>query len=187
MTYQTHTHSHTYLKQIPLKQAYLSSTFFSSRYLARLQEFRRAESADVSKTPRGLGGFVSAVWMWLRLCVYVMTGHGEPLEMDVQRAMHARRPNRARRHLNHHFTKPSVRGGRKPARNLVPFCAFGPRRVSPTQFMERLCRLSLWGRVSVYKFLYYAHRQVREALWAMFAQGEFREPRGLCDAHLWPS
>ena len=66
------------------------------------------------------GGFMSAVWMWLQLCVYVMTGHGEPLEVDAQRAMHARRPNRARRHLNHHFTKPSVRGGRKPARNLVP-------------------------------------------------------------------
>ena len=187
MTYQTHTHSHTYLKQMPLKQAYLSSSFFSSRYLARLQGFRRVESADISTTPKGFGGFMSVVWMWLRLCVYVVTGHGEPLEVDTQRAMGVRRPNRARRHLNHHFTKPSVRGAGKPARNLAPFCAFGPRRVSPTQFMERLCRLSLWGRVSIYKFLYYAHRQVREALWAMFARGEFREPRGLCEAHLWPS
>ena len=187
MTYQTHTHSYTYLKQMPLKEAYLSSTFFSSRYLARLQGFRRVESPDVSTTPRGLGGFMSVVWMWLRLCVYVVTGHGEPLEVDTQRAMGVRRLNRARRHLNHHFTKPSVRGAGKPARNLAPFCAFGPRRVSPTQFMERLCRLSLWGRVSIYKFLYYAHRQVREALWAMFACGDFREPRGLCDAHLWPS
>ena len=187
MTYKTHTHSHTYLKQMPLKEAYLSSTFFSSRYLTKSQGFRRVESADVSTTPKGFGGFMSVVWMWLRLCVYVVTGHGEPLEMDAQRAMSARRPNRARRHLNHHFTKPSVRGGAKPARNLVPFCAFGPRCVSPTQFMERLCRLSLWGRVSIYKFLYYAHRQVREALSAMFARGEFREPDGVCEAHLWPS
>jgi len=187
MTYQTHTHSYTYLKQMPLKQAYLNSTFFSSRYLARLQGFRRVESADVSTTPRGLGGFMLAVWMWLRLCVYVVTGRSDPLEEEAQRAMRVRRPNRARRHLNHHFTKPSVRGGLKPARNLSPFCAFGPRRVSPTQFMERLCRLSLWGRVSIYKFLYYAHRQVREALWAMFERGDFREPDGLCAAHLWPS
>jgi len=145
MTYQTHTQTHTYLKQMHLKEAYLSSTFFSSRYLTKSQGFCRVESADISTTPKGFGGFMSVVWMWLRLCVYVVTGHGEPLEVDTQRAMGVRRPNRARRHLNHHFTKPSVRGGAKPARNLAPFCAFGPRRVSPTQFMERLCRLSLWG------------------------------------------
>ena len=157
------------------------------RYLTTSQGFRRVESTNLSTPPRGLGSFVSAVWMWLQLCVYMMTGHGDPLEVDAQQSAIARRPNRARRHLNHHFTKPSVRGGRKPARNLVPFCAFGPCRVSSTQFMERLCRLSLWGRVSIYKFLYYAHRQVREALWAMFARGEFREPDGVCDAHLWPS
>ena len=98
MTYQTHTHSHTYLKQMPLKEAYLSSTFFSSRYLTKSQGFRRAESADISMPSKGFGGFMSVVWMWLRLCVYVVTGHGEPLEMDAQRAMSARRPNRARRH-----------------------------------------------------------------------------------------
>ena len=31
---------------------------------------------------------MSAVWMWLWLCVYVVTGHGDTLEIDVQRAMH---------------------------------------------------------------------------------------------------
>ena len=118
----SNTHPLTYISQTDAAQTGLSELdFFSSRYLAKLQGFRKVESAYVSKAPRGLGGFMSAVWMWLRLCVYVMTGHGEPLEVDTQRAMGVRRPNRARRHLNHHFTKPSVRGGAKPARNLAPF------------------------------------------------------------------
>ena len=112
----SNTHPLTYISQTDASQRGLSElTFFSSRYLARSQGFRWVESADISTTPKGFGGFMSAVWMWLRLCVYVVTGHGEPLEVDVQRAVAARRPNRARRHLTHHFTKPSVRGGAKPA------------------------------------------------------------------------
>jgi len=187
----THTyHKETYHKEVYHKGVYLTSTYFSPLNLVRLQGFRpEGETVEFVTSETGFGGvvsFVSAVWMWLRLCLNVVTGHGqerEPFQGDIDLIEGAPRPNRARRHLDKYFTK---RGEIVPARNLRPFCGFGSRHIMPAQFKERLCRLSGWGRVHVYRMVYYAHRLARYALLARFARGDFRRPCGLCRAHLWP-
>jgi len=183
MTYQTHTHStQTYLNQMAIKQAYLTSTYFSPRFLAKLQGYR-AKDESLDMLPRmGAHGFVSAIWMWLRLCVYVVTGHSDPFKSNVEFIQRPHLYGRARRHRDTHFAK----RGTVPARRLTPFYYFGSRLITRGQFLERLCRLSCNGRIRVYHMIYYAHRLVRYAKLAMFARGDFRAPNGLCEAHLWP-
>ncbi|WP_371396178.1 hypothetical protein [Fretibacter rubidus] len=73
-----------------------------------------------------------------------------------------------------------------PARNYAPFYQYAARGLSPTQFMERLCRLSVHGRISVYRMIYWSSRMVREAVMAMFTRGDFRMADGVWDAHSVP-
>ena len=133
--------------------------------------------AVVTAPKMGVCGItVSGILMWLRLCVYVITGHGAPFESEtVAPKQYFQKPNRSRRHLNRHFsnqrTLPVIRC-------YGVLYNFGPRNISPTQFLELRCRLSGVARVSIYRMVYYAHRMVREALWARFARGDFRAPRG---------
>ena len=177
--------THTYHKE-----TYLSSTYLNPSYLARLQGFRPHSDGQVdvrtrSAYPKELGGFMSSIWLWLRLCVYVLTGRGEAFDSEAELVpFSAYRPNRANRHIQRHFAQHK----RLPiVRRYGILYAFGSRHITPTQFLERRCRLSGVARFSIYRMIYYAHRQVREALWARFTRGDFRPPQGLCAAHLWPS
>ena len=168
-------------------KTYLNSTYLSPLCLARLQGFRPrsqfetegAEEAMPSFGTRGLMPFVpfvSGVWVWLRLCVYVVTGHGNPFESEFNSEAElplrpAHGDNRAYRHLRRYCgnqkTMPVIR-------RYGVLYYFGSRHISPTQFLERRCRLSGVARVSVYRMIYYAHQLVREALWAMFERGDNR-------------
>jgi len=128
---------------------------------------------------------VSGILMWLRLCVYVVTGYGSPFESHTaapRQPFH--NPNRTRRRLNRHCSNQKTM---PVIRQYGILYNFGSRHITPTQFLERRCRLSGVARVSIYRMVYYAHRMVREALWARYARGDFRASRGLCEAHLWPS
>jgi len=179
----------TYQQEVYHKEVYLPSTYFSPVNPVTLQGYAPEAGGVDYVMPAtgldafGLGGFISAIWLWLRCCVYVVTGHGDPYESDVEFIERPHPYGRARRHLDRYFAK---RGGIVPARNLQPFCGFGSRHITPAQFKERLCRLSGWGRIHVYRMVYYAHRLARYALLAMFERGETRMPCGLCAAHLWP-
>ena len=177
--------THTYHKE-----TYLNSTYFNQPYLARLQGFRphsdgQADVRTRSAYPKELGGFMSSIWLWLRLCIYVFTGRGEAFDPEAEFVpFSAYRPNRANRHIQRHFAQHK----RLPiVRRYGILYAFGSRHITPTQFLERRCRLSGVARFSIYRMIYYAHRKVREALWARFTRGDFRPPQGLCAAHLWPS
>ena len=177
--------THTYHKE-----TYLSSTYLNPSYLARLQGFRPHSDGQVdvrtrSAYPKELGGFMSSIWLWLRLCIYVFTGRGEAFDSEAEFVpFSAYRPNRANRHIQRHFAQHK----RLPiVRRYGILYAFGSRHITPTQFLERRCRLSGVARFSIYRMIYYAHRKVREALWARFSRGDFRPPQGLCAAHLWPS
>ena len=172
------------------KETYLSSTYFNPPYLASLQGFRphsdgQADVRTRSAYPKELGGFMSSIWLWLRLCIYVFTGRGEAFDSEAEFVpFSAYRPNRANRHIQRHFAQHK----RLPiVRRYGILYAFGSRHITPTQFLERRCRLSGVARFSIYRMIYYAHRQLREALWARFSRGDFRPPQGLCAAHLWPS
>ena len=128
---------------------------------------------------------VSGILMWLRLCVYVFTGHGSPFESQTTAPRESfQNPNRTRRRLNRYCSNQKTM---PVIRQYEILYNFGSRHITPTQFLERRCRLSGVARVSIYRIVYYAHRMVREALWARYARGDFRAPRGLCEAHLWPS
>ena len=172
------------------KETYLSSTYLNPPYLARLQGFRphsdgQADVRTRSAYPKELGGFMSSIWLWLRLCIYVFTGRGEAFDSEAEFVpFSAYRPNRANRHIQRHFAQHK----RLPiVRRYGILYAFGSRHITPTQFLERRCRLSGVARFSIYRMINYAHRKVREALWARFTHGDFRPPQGLCAAHLWPS
>jgi len=173
---------------------YLASTYFSPVYLAKLQGFRPiqddGESAVIHMGSGGfVPGFLSGVWLWLRLCVYMVTGLGDPFEAepfdaDIEFIPKPYQASRVNRHLYQHFAR---RRRVAPALCLTPFHGFGSRRITHAQFLERLCRLSVWGRIRVYAMGCWAPRRVRQALIAVFMYTEFRRPSGLCRAHLWPN
>ena len=142
--------------------------------------FGGAENSGVTPAFVGVYGVLSAIWLWLASLAR------EVLERRVVRADYyptwdAFPVNRAARLRRARYTRRSV----PPAQNLEPFYAIGPN-VSPTQFLERLCRLSGQGRVYVYEMVYWSHRMTREAFMAIFARGCFRMPDGLCHAHIAP-
>lgn len=128
----------------------------------------------------GVSGVLSFIWLWLAALSRGVFGHGV-IHDETPQKPHWVPVNRAQRKLYHHHPNSPL----PPARNLAPFYRFGPR-VSPTQFLERLCRLSVDGRIRVYDMVYWSSRAAREAFMAIFARGEFRAPRGLCDAHIAP-
>ncbi|WP_371396638.1 hypothetical protein [Fretibacter rubidus] len=133
-------------------------------------------------------GMLAAIWLWFRLLsLDVLSG---VLGGDCGRRSDADgaaykwplfSKSRARSRLIHHHPNSPL----PPARNLAPFYAFGPR-VSPTQFLERRCRLSVDGRIGVYRMAYWSSRLAREALMAIFSRGDFRAPDGLWAAHIPP-
>ena len=128
-------------------------------------------------------GVLAVIWLWFQAVSRSVLGR-DILRDDSASfypAWGGSPVNRAQIRLyNHHPNRPL-----SPARNLVPFYRFGPP-VSPTQFLERLCRMSTDGRIDVYRNPYWSSRMTREAFMAMFSRGDFRVPDGLCDVHLGP-
>lgn len=131
--------------------------------------------------PMGVCGMLALVWLWLGVVSRGILGRG---------VMHGAVPptpvvsptiNRSQRRLYNHHPNSAV----PTSRNLAPFYRFGPR-VSATQFMERLCRLSVNGRIRVYRIAYWSSRLSREALMALFSRGDFRMSDGVWDAHIVP-
>jgi len=160
---------------------YLNTTYLSLLNIAELQGYEPEQDVEYEAFQTGLGG-ISTIWFWLKCCVYLVTGHGEPLKSEVEFVERPYPYGRARRHREAHFAK---RKDVTPSRCLTPFYSFGGRCITRGQFLERLCRLSDQGRIRVYHIIYYAHRLARYAKLAMFARGDFRVPSGLCAAHLW--
>lgn len=129
----------------------------------------------------GVYGVLSAIWLWLQYISRGVLGRGiihggAPETCVVSPANRELRMRRAR------FNRRPV----PPARNHAVLRTLYGRGLSRTQFLERLCRLSVNGRIRIYYFVYYSHRLTREAFMAIFSRGCFRMPCGLCDAHIAP-
>ncbi|WP_371398033.1 hypothetical protein [Fretibacter rubidus] len=125
----------------------------------------------------GVYGVLARIFLWLRAVLgQEVRPHASAQNYDVYTL------NRERRHRQVRFFTRAV----PPARNHGPFHKFGPRGVSPTQFLERLCRLSVDGRITVYRMVYWSSRMTREAFMAILIFGEFRKAAGLWDAHIPP-
>jgi len=117
----------------------------------------------------------SGVWawlFWLRGWLAVCYG-GKPAR--THKSMHAGTQNvsRANRHARTHFTRCAL----PPARNLAPLRAVQPRGLSPTQSLERLARISVWGRVALYDIPSCGSVLLRRALLVCYDHGWWRAPR----------
>ncbi len=110
-----------------------------------------------------------AFLVWIRLWLHWLCGH-----QDVPFAPQTRRRlNRHRRRMEHRVIP--------PARNLAPYhkllaTTSDGRRLSPTQFLERLCRLSVFGRICLYRMRQYGSVLRRRALLVCYDHGWWREP-----------
>ena len=131
--------------------------------------------------PMGVCGVLSAIWLWLQYMSRGLLGrgiiHGD--RSEISRSFPANRELRAR--LARFENRPVP-----PARNHNVLRRLYGRGLSRTQFLERLCRLSVDGRINVYRMPYWSSRMAREAFMAIFTRGDFRAPCGLCDAHIAP-
>ena len=129
----------------------------------------------------GLCGVLSAIWLWLLALPRGMmraefsSGGSRP----IGRSFPANRELRARCARFENRPLP-------PARNHAVLRRLYGRGLSRTQFLERLCSLSVDGRMRIYYMVYWSSRMSREALMAIFSRGDFRAPCGLCDAHVAP-
>ena len=131
--------------------------------------------------PMGVCGMLAAIWLWLGMLSRCLLGRGVIHGDTPETPFVSPDINRAQRRLhNHHPNTPLP-----PARNLSPFYHFGPR-VSATQFLERLCRISGKGRIRVYRLRFRLSRAAREAVLAIFSRGDFRMADGVCAVRLGP-
>jgi len=131
-------------------------------------------------------GLLGQIWLWFRL--WVKEGQrGFSVPFDGRTPTVKSRTLRARRQ---HFAKRRARGKAVPAsRDTTIYHYFGSpfaAPLSPTQFLERLCRLSGHARHRLYRMRYITPRRVREARHSRFVKGGYVAPGGVWAAHLWP-
>ena len=129
----------------------------------------------------GVFGVLSAIWLWLLALPRGMMRAEFCLGGSCSnwRSFPANRELRARRARFEIRSCP-------PARNHAVLRRLYGRGLSRTQFLERLCSLSVDGRTRVYYMVYWLSRMSREALMAIMRRGDFRAQDGLCDAHIAP-
>ena len=131
--------------------------------------------------PMGVCGLLSAIWLWLLALPRAMMRADFAFDdsRPKGRSFPANRELRAR--LARFENRPVP-----PARNHNVLRKLYGRGLSRTQFLERLCRLSVDGRINVYRMPYWSSRAAREAFMAIFTRGDFRMPDGLCAVRLGP-
>ena len=135
----------------------------------------------LSCSDSGVFSVLSAIWLWLQALSRGVLGQGAAA--CEQGSNHVVSPaNRELRARCARFANRPI----PPARDHDVLRDLYGRGISRTQFLERLCRLSVDGRIRIYYFVYYSHRLTREAFMAIFTRGIFRAPQGLCDAHIAP-
>ena len=131
--------------------------------------------------PMGVCGVLSAIWLWLQYMSRGLLGrgviHGD--RSEISRSFPANRELRAR--LARFENRPVP-----PARDHDMLRRLYGRGLSRTQFLERLCRLSVDGRINVYRIAYWSSRMAREAFMAIFARGDFRMADGVYAVRLGP-
>lgn len=129
------------------------------------------------------GGILAfLVWMnaWLKLLVMGRGVAGSIVEPEAER-------------INRYYRRISGKTI-SSVRLLGTFRYFCRPDISPTQFAERLCALSLLGRVRVYKMRYWGSVLQRRAVLVCYDHGHWRAPIGKMGrvgcgfwcAHLWP-
>ena len=133
------------------------------------------------RAPMGVCGVLSAIWLWLAALSRGMM-RGTFCFDDARPARRSSPANRELRARRARFDNRPV----PPARNHAVLRKLYGRGLSRTQFLERLCCLSVDGRIRIYYFVYYSHRLTREALMAIMQRGDFRGPCGLWAAHIAP-
>lgn len=135
----------------------------------------------VDCSPMGVYDVLSAIWLWLGMLSRGVLGRGG-FHYKHAETRNVSPGNRELRQRRARFKSRPV----PPARNHAVLRKLYGRGLSRTQFLERLCSLSVDGRTRVYYMVYWSSRMTREAFMAIFTRGVFRRPRGLCDAHLTP-
>ena len=164
----------------------LTSLLLCSVVMPEALMARPAQRVAGAPRPQAAWGLLGQIWLWFRL--WVMEGRrGYSVPFDGGTPTVKSRVLRARRQ---HFAKRRGRGKAVPAsRDTTIYHYFGSpfaARLSPTQFLERLCRLSGHARHRLYRMRYIARRRVREARHSRFVTGGHMTPGGVWAAHLWP-
>ena len=136
---------------------------------------------EENHAPMGVYGVLSAIWFWLGMISREVLGRYQYRGHNPQR----RNVSPANRELRMRIARFNRRPV-PPARNHAVLRQLYGRGISRTQFLERLCRRSVDGRIRVYYMVYWSSRMTREAFMAIFTRGAFRAPDGLCDAHIPP-
>jgi len=162
---------------ISLHTPQLKSLFLSSVSLHVIQigygvmpEFEWVENENVYAYD-SQGGSIWTFLVWIRLWLNWLCGEQfEPFNEHVQR-----QPNRHNRRMERR-TIPC-------ARNLVPYYSLLAKgiygqKLSPTQFLERLCRLSVFGRIRLYRMRQSGSVLQRRALLICYDHGWWRAPIG---------
>ncbi len=71
------------------------------------------------------------------------------------------------------------------ARKLAPFQILLPRKLSYTQYLERMCQISIHGRVRLYRMRQTCSVLLRRPLLRCYDHGWWRAPSGHLYAGLW--
>ncbi len=126
----------------------------------------------------GIWAFLVWIKVWLGLC----SG-----ERGAGKAAPAPEP------INRYYKRLAGKtiGSERMVSNFLPFCR---KDITPTQFAERLCALSIFGRVDIYSMRYWAKTMDKRAVlscydhgwWRNFAGKMGRVPCGVWRVHLWP-
>jgi len=116
----------------------------------------------------------SGVWAWLFWLRHWLVGYcGGSFNAGRSSAPTSARPiNRRRRHSRAYFARCNL----PPARNLSSLRALMPRDLSPTQSQERIARISVLGRVTIYRIPFWGSVLLRRALLVCYDHGWWRTP-----------
>ncbi len=147
--------------------------------------------AGIVIIPNERGGAVGAVWaflIWIRIWFEWLSGQNRPASgTQIQApAIINRHDKRARRSMDR--------------RNISPVCSYSVlfhlcgRYISRTQFMELMCKISLYGRVCIYGIKFWGTVLRRRAMLVCYDHGWWRAPLGamgrvnggLWRVHSWP-
>ncbi len=174
--------------QSGIKAHYLQGVSLGAVMLVQQDKYAQGSAGG-----RTNGVLVFFVWLnicfniWLNRCLDVWLGGANTLPVPEPASV----GNRYRRRMACRIARCAL----PPVRNFSTFVQFGPKGISPTQFMERLCALSPLGRVRIYGIRYSGSVLQRRALLVCYDHGWWRAPPGemgrlrcgVWRVHLWPS
>ena len=155
-----------------------TALYSSSNILTQVELSPARMFDEPSENVRAARGFI----VWLRVWWDWVCGTSRAQEPSGSSVLPCAPLNREARH---NVRRRAVKA-LPPARNFMPFFHYGRPiggsgiRVKPRQFMERLARFSIWGRISIYGMRREGSLAQRRARLSCYNHGDWRAP---VDAH----